>query len=142
MYLNALLDGDIPDAESLSVNDLPTVACWSLNVNAKAKQCPGGVVASSSFQSIDTDTNPCHSPAVACQKNSLAAVNNSNPLSAVEPREAQSKANITYGKYYQGEIGFEHEIDVCAPYLTLRSALMNTFNGNNYAIIVLQGYVI
>ena len=29
-YLNALIhvDGDIPDEESMSVNNLPTIACW------------------------------------------------------------------------------------------------------------------
>lgn len=69
-------------------------------------------------------------------------MNNSNPLCAVEPRETQSKVNITYGKYYQGEIGFEHEISASVLYLPLHSALMNTFTSNNYAVMVLKGYLV
>lgn len=90
-----------------------------------------------------SDTNSSHSPAAACQKNVLIMVNNNNPLCAVESREAQSKVNITYGKYYQDEIhvGFDHEINANVPYLPLCSALMNTFTTHYYAIIVLEHYV-
>ena len=55
---------------------------------------------------------------------------NDNPLSSVEHKE-----------FYQGRVNcdqYENE----HPYFTLRSALMNAFNDNNFAFTILEGYII
>ena len=47
---------------------------------------------------------------------------------------------INYKDFYQGEIA-RHEYENEVPYLTLRSALMNAFNDNDCAFIILEGYI-
>ena len=61
--------------------------------------------------------------------------------------EAQSQSNninswwlINYKEFYQSRIACsEHENE--APYVTLHSALVNTFSDNNYAFIILDGHI-
>ena len=61
----------------------------------------------------------------------------------VEPIEAQNDNQITwfvyYGNDWQGLIRSEHEVGT--PYFTLSSALINTFAHGNYAILILEGYM-
>jgi hypothetical protein len=48
---------------------------------------------------------------------------------------------INYKQFYQGRISCEDINENVVPYFTLRSALMNTFLNNNYAFIILDGYI-
>ena len=65
----------------------------------------------------------------------------------VEPVEAQINANdnplwsVEYKEFYQGRVNCD-EYEKEGPYLTLRSALMNACNVNNFAFIILEGYII
>lgn len=70
MYQNAFANSDIPNAESIVVNNVPTAACRSVNENDPTAEIEGcrlsGVVASSSsYQSIGTNANLSLSPATA-----------------------------------------------------------------------------
>ena len=76
---------------------------------------------------------------------------NANDLPiVVEPVEAQTKKQINwlepvearfinYGKDHQGLLRSEHVVE--AHYFTIGSALMNTFANDNYAILILEGYM-
>ena len=65
----------------------------------------------------------------------------------VEPVEAQINANdnplwsVEYKEFYQGRVNCDEKENEC-PYLPLHSALMNAFNDNNLAFIILEGYII
>ena len=81
------------------------------------------------------------------QKQSPDMANNTDLPNTVEPNEAQSSENSTnnltiieYKDFYQGTIySVDNQND--SPYLDLNTALMNTFTSDNYALIILDGYV-
>ena len=122
MYLNAFNHDLIPHEGFLPLNNLPTVVCchW-LDDNVSCRSV------------IDTNISP-----VEAQKYIIDHL----PI-VVEPVETQNKNQvwfINYGKDHQGLIiNSEHEVE--DPYFTIRSALMNTFTNNNYAILILEGYM-
>lgn len=152
MYLNALENGDIPDADTisleyLSLEYLPVQARWPtengknqspVNTN-KSSQSP-----SFGAQSNDTDQSP--SFRAQSSEESPIVVNNTDLPVVVEPVNIQINKNenqswlINYKDFYQGNInmnGKENE----APYFTLHSDLMNTFTDVSHSLIVLEGYI-
>ena len=136
MYLDALESRAIPDTETISLTYLPDRARWSLPIEAnKSNQSP--VEANKPNQSpIEAQTN---------NQSPIRVTNTQLPI-VVEPSEAQNQTNdnplwlIKYKDFYQGRLTRdEHKNE--APYYTLRSALMNAFSNNNYAFIILDGYI-
>ena len=80
-------------------------------------------------------------------KNSMTAIlQNTNLPIEVEPIVAQKDSQIwhvKYGQYLQGLIPNNDGLEaIDTPYVTLRSALMDTFSQYKYAILILQGYMI
>lgn len=79
-------------------------------------------------------------------KSPITVTNADLPI-VVEPVGAQINANdnplwsVEYKEFYQGRVNCD-EYENEGPYLTLRSALMNAFNDNNFAFIILEGYII
>ena len=116
MYMNAFENDLIPREDFLSLNHLPTVV---------------------------------HLPIVIVVEPVEAQNANDLPI-VVEPVEAQTKKQINwlepvearfinYGKDHQGLVRSEHVVE--AHYFTIGSALMNTFANDNYAILILEGYM-
>ena len=59
---------------------------------------------------------------------------------ANEPQSNSLMTNIKYKDFYQGSIiALDQEND--SPYVDLQTALMNTFTSDNYAFIILDGYI-
>ena len=117
MFLKAFKEGSIPDAETISLNYLPDRVLWSTMTKNK-------------------------SPDVANNRNILPDIVNNTDLSdMVEPNEAQLFTFMNYEDFYQGII-FPVDDQNKTPYVDLHSALMNTFSNDNYAFIILDGYVL
>ena len=79
-------------------------------------------------------------------KSPITVTNTDLPI-VVEPVEAPINANnnplwsVEYKEYYHWRVNCD-EYENESPYRTLRSALMNAFNDNNFAFIILEGYII
>ena len=103
MYHNALADGRIPDAETLSVDDLPFAVGWACEVVAK--------------NSVAAESKQSESVMAASEPQCNANENcYSQPSSVMAASEPQCKANenqtwfIKYGNEFQGAIKSGHEI--------------------------------
>lgn len=134
LYLNALRNGQIPNAETILLNCLPHRIYWpfcSLEVRANS------VNSLMSSHEIAQINDKAHEP--------IAIVGtNNDPLIMVEAQNETNNINlwwlINYKEFFQGRIvSDEHENE--DPYVTLHSALMNTFRDNNYAFIILDGFI-
>ena len=133
LYLNALANGKIPDAETVSLNCLPDRIYWPFSKGL------GNEVSERNFASVTSQ--------VATKINEPIAImgTNTEPLMLVEAQSQSNNINSwwlinNYKEFYQGRIACsEHENE--APYVTLHSALVNTFSDNNYAFIILDGYI-
>ena len=74
-------------------------------------------------------------------------VTNTDLPNVVEPVEAQINTNdnplwlVDYKEFYQGRVNHDEHETAEGPYFTLRSVLMNAFTDNNYAFIVVEGYI-
>ena len=79
-------------------------------------------------------------------KNSITAIlQNTNVPIEVQPIEAQKHQiwHVKHGQYLQGFIANNDGVEtVDTPYVTLHSALMDTFSQYKYAILILRGYMI
>ena len=132
MYMNAFENDLIPREDFLSLNHLPTVV-----------HLPIVIV----VEPVETQLNTNDLPIVV----EPVEAQNANDLPiVVEPVEAQTKKQINwlepvearfinYGKDHQGLVRSEHVVE--AHYFTIGSALMNTFANDNYAILILEGYM-
>ena len=138
MYVKAFEEQTIPDTETLPLTSLPDRARWTL-MRDDAK--PSAIEQNKS--PIEANKPSAIEPNKS--KQSPIMVTNTNLPIMVEPIEAQTTTNsllwaINYKDFYQGRIARgEHENE--APYLPLHSALMNTFINDNYAFIILDGYI-
>ena len=138
LYRNALRSGSIPDAEVLSLNYLPNVACWSSETNSN-------YLPSTAHQD---DSLICMAESQTCSQYSLIWADNdieslnwvtNTDLPMVEKRHCQFWF-VKYKEFYQGRImHYEHEKE--APYFGLNSALLNAFSNSNDALVILDGYV-
>ena len=132
LYLNALANGQIPNAETLSLNCLPNRIYWPFSKGL------GNEVSERNFASVTSQV-------VTKIDECIARVGtNTKPLMLVEAQSQSNNINswwlINYKEFYQGRIACsKHENE--APYVTLHSALVNTFSDNNYAFIILVGYI-
>ena len=138
MYLNALENGDIPDADVISLADLPVQARWPVttanNAN-KTSQSP-------SFRAESSGKSPIF---IANNQSPSFRVNNADPPVVVATKNTQKEHEnqcwlINYEDIYQGNVN-DVVNDNQAPYFTLRSALMNTFTHVSNAFIILEGYI-
>ena len=143
MYLNALESQSIPDTDTLSLIYLPNQARSTVQSPAievtEENQSPVEVTKSPS-EANNSRQSPVEAKTIL--KKSPSTVTNT----VVEPVEAQINANdnplwsVEYKEFYQGRVNCD-EYENEGPYLTLRSALMNAFNDNNFAFIILEGYI-
>ena len=148
MYLNALESQRIPDTDTLSLIYLPnqarsTVQSPAIEVTDQ-NQSPVEVTKSPS-EANNSRQSPVEAKTIL-NKSAITVTNTDLPI-VVEPVEAQINANdnplwsAEYKEFYQGRVNSD-EYENEGPYLTLRSALMNAFNDNNFAFIILEGYII
>ena len=149
MYLNALQRGHIPDTETISLNYLPNRARSSLSLDYTSTLRNQLFLETTQRTQLETNQTPQSNTNLPIVVEPIEAQNQTNiqlPI-VVGPSEAPTNTNninswwlINYKEFYQGRIvSDEHENE--APYFTLHSALMNTFIDNNYAFIVLDGYI-
>ena len=147
-YLNALESQRIPDTDTLSLIYPPNQA--RLTVQSPAievtEQNQSAVeVTKSPSEANNSRQSPIEAKAIL-NKSPIMVTNTDLPI-VVEPVEAQINANdnplwsVEYKEFYQGRVNCD-EYENESPYLTLRSALMNSFNDNNFAFIILEGYII
>ena len=149
MYLNALESQSIPDTDTLlSLIYLPNQGRSTVQSPAieftEQKQSPVEVTKSPS-EANNSRQSPVEAKTIL-KKSPITVTNTDLPI-MVEPDEAQINANdnplwsVEYKEYYQGRVNCD-EYENEGPYLTLRSALMNAFNDNNFAFIILEGYTV
>ena len=149
MYLNALESQSIPDTDTLlSLIYLPNQGRSTVQSPAieftEQKQSPVEVTKSPS-EANNSRQSPVEAKTIL-KKSPITVTNTDLPI-VVEPVEAQINANdnslwsVEYKEFYQGRVNCD-EYENEGPYLTLRSALMNTFNDNNFAFIILEGYTV
>jgi hypothetical protein len=164
MYLNALDNCQIPREQFLSVDHLPKIVSNHFQTD-KPSNLPFEVCTYKCFetqnidppipaepieeQNIDNDLPIAAEPIEA--QPIEAQIDNDLPIAA-EPIEAQpieaqidndpNKSKIwiiNYGKDRQGLVINQCETE--PPYHTINSALLNTFINANYAILILEGYM-
>ena len=146
-YLNALESQSIPDTDTLSLIYLPNQARSTVQSPAmevtEENQSPVEVTKSPS-EANNSRQSPVEAKTIL-NKSPITVANTDLPI-VVEPIEAQINANdnplwsVEYKEFYQGRVNCD-EYENKGLYLTLRSALMTVFNDNNFAFIILEGYI-
>jgi hypothetical protein len=145
MYLNALDNCQIPREQFLLVDHLPKIVSNDF-LTDKPSNLPFEVCTYKCFEMQNIDL-PIPAEPIEEQN-----IDNDLPIAA-EPIEAQpiieaqidndpNKSQIwiiNYGKDRQGLVINQCETE--PPYHTINSALLNTFINANYAILILEGYM-
>jgi hypothetical protein len=145
MYLNALDNCQIPREQFLSVDHLPKIVSNHFQTD-KPSNLPFEVCTYKCFETQNID------PPIPAEPIEEQNIDNDLPIAA-EPIEAQpiieaqidndpNKSQIwiiNYGKDRQGLVINQCETE--PPYHTINSALLNTFINANYAILILEGYM-
>ena len=165
MYLKAFEERSIPDEETISLNYLPdrvlsstirtaietepkhnqTIDLYQQPNMANTYQNEAPNAAQNRKQtSNETNTYQKELPnAAQNQKLTPNMVKNTDLPIMAEANEPQSNSlvtNIKYKDFYQGSIiALDQQND--SPYVDLQTALMNTFTSDNYAFIILDGYI-
>ena len=153
MYLKALNKGFIiqdQNDEFLSIDKLPKLVSVSICGNNTSMIA---TISNSSelpyvIESIEARNNSVL-PVMGAQNNSdqpvMVAQNNSDLPVVIQPSEPDDEKNrnqiwvINYGKGLQGPVTTDQEIE--SHYSDIHTALLNTFLNDNYAILILDGYM-
>ena len=149
MYLKALYNGFIIQDEFLSIDKLPKHVSVSF---CGRKTSMIATISNSNdlplvIDSIEAQNN-CDLPVVVAQNNCdlpvVVAQNNGDVPVVIELSEPKEKNInhiwvINYGKELQGRVMPDQEI--ASHYYDIHTALLNAFSNDNYAILILDGYI-
>ncbi len=138
---------DVPVVVTQNTSDLPVVVAQNTSdlpvvVAQNTSDLPVVVAQNTSDLPVVVAQNTSDLPVVVAQNTSdLPVVVAQN--TSVEPQEDQNENEfwvINYGKELQSLVITDQEID--SHYYDIHTALLNTFLIDNYAILILQGYML
>ena len=170
-FLDALQRGFIPDAPTLSVEQLPTTVCFAQS-NEDNSDLPhraqneiskpivvlplGATKANTSEMPIEAPNNSDFPIVEGKSESPIVVINSELPIVATKaiPEKPQTETNsklyesnlpgssITFGNISQGSFNHDTQNDNDSPFIPLHTALENVFTDNNYAIFILDGYMV
>ena len=170
-FLDALQRGFFPDAPTLSVEQLPTTVCFAQS-NEDNSDLPhgaqneiskpivvlplGATKANTSEMPIEAPNNSDFPIVEGKSESPIVVINSELPIVATKaiPEKPQTETNsklyesnlpgssITFGNISQGSFNHDTQNDNDSPFIPLHTALENVFTDNNYAIFILDGYMV
>ena len=131
-YLHAFENRSIPDTETLSLDYLPR----AVDRNTMQIYCR-----QTNDSLIWAESKANNLPPWADVESLNRVTNSDLPMVVQNSQNNTTLWLINYREFYQGRtINVHDEHENQSLYYTLRSALMNVFLSNNYALIILEGY--